>query len=185
MRTPKITIIFLAALLLIACASAAKDGFEYLGEWSNVVVSQGEDPHAYGYSLTLWKHNGQLVGFLSEYVGPTADAPIGPLQDLTFDSDSGKLSFSAKMTTGVTFSAGHKDGAPSRTLYKFSGVLSKSEVMGTLVTEDHLDNTAPTQLELGLKAQTNPNQVSSWNQKTFQEWEQFYAPILRARGPKW
>jgi hypothetical protein len=184
MRPLKLTIL-IAALLATACASPTENGFQYLGEWSNVVVSQGEDPHASGYSLQLWKHDGKPVGFLSEYVGPTADAPIGPLQDATLDSDSGKLSFNAKMTTGVTFSPGHKEGAPSRTLYKFSGVLAKSEIRGVLEKEDHLDNTAPQRLEVTLKSEARPNQDSFWKQKTFQEWEQFYFPIVQARGPKW
>ena len=182
MRT--LTIILISALLPIACASSAKDGFEYLGKWSNVTVSQGEDPHAYGYSLHLWRSNGKPVGFIYEYVGPTADPPIGPLQDVTLEP-SGKLSFTAKMTTGITFSPGHREGAPSRTLYKFNGALGKSEVKGTLDKEDHLDNTAPERFEVTLKAETKPDEDSYWNEKTYREWDEFYAPIIRARGPKW
>jgi hypothetical protein len=184
MRMLKFTLTLIAALLPIACASPTKEGFEYLGEWSNVVVSQSEDPHASGYALQLWKDDGKPVGFLSEYVGPTADPPIGPLQDVTFDPDSGKLSFAAKMTTGVTFSPGQKEGAPSRTLYKFKGVLSEGEVRGSLEKED-LDNTGPERLEVTLRSEANPSQASFWKKKTFEEWEQFYFPIIRARGPKW
>ena len=185
MQTLKTTIVLITVLIQIACASSAKDGFEYFGTWSNVVVSPGEDPHASGYSLQLWMHNGKLVGFLSEFVGPTADPPIGPLQDVTFDAASGKLSFSSKMTTGVKFSPGHKEGAPSQTLYKFEGVLSTTEIKGTLEQQDHLDNTVPVRLEVTLKAETKPGESSFWKDKYFQQWEEFYAPIIRARGPKW
>jgi hypothetical protein len=185
MRPLKIATILTAAFLTLQCqtpAPAGPAGFEYFGEWSNVVVSQSEDPHASGYSLQLWKNNGKLVGFLSEYVGPPADPPIGPLQDVTLDPDSGKLSFSAKLTTGVTFSPGHREGAP-RTLYKFNGVLSESEVKGVFEKEDHLDNTPSVRLEVTLERK--PTKDSYWNEKTFQNWEEFFAPIVRARGPKW
>ncbi len=185
MGAPKFATVFILALLLFNCQSSAKDGFEYFGGWSNVVVSQGEDPHASGYSLQLWKNDGKLVGFISEYVGPTADPPIGRLQDLTFDPNSGKLSFTAKLTTGVTFSPGHREGAPSRSLYRFDGNLSEQEIKGVLVQEDHLDNTPSVHLDVTLKRQRDAGDDSYWNQKTYNDWEEFYAPILRARGPKW
>jgi hypothetical protein len=185
MRLLKIATILTASILPVNCQTPANGGFKYFGEWSNVVVSQSEDPHASGYTLQLWKNNGKLVGFLSEFVGPPADPPIGPLQDVTLDPNSGKFSFSAKLTTGVTFSPGHRDGAPSRTLYKFDGVLSESEVKGIFEKEDHLDNTPSTRLEATLERKREPTTDSYWNQKTFREWEEFFAPIVRARGPKW
>jgi hypothetical protein len=104
---------------------------------------------------------------------------------VTLDPNSGKFSFSAKLTTGVTFSPGHRDGAPSRTLYKFDGVLSESEVKGIFEKEDNLDNTPSTRLEATLERKREPTTDSYWNQKTFREWEEFFAPIVRARGPKW
>jgi hypothetical protein len=66
----------------------------------------------------------------------------------------------------------------------FSGVLSEVEVSGTLEKQDHLDNRAPERVEVTLKRERK-SQDSYGQKKTYQEWEEFYAPILRARGPKW
>ena len=178
--------LFASSIYVPATSTTRKDGFEYFGSWSNVTVSQGEDPHAYGYTLQLWKNNGKPVGFLSEYVGPGFDPPIGPLQDVTLDTNTGKITFTAKMTTGLVFSPAHKDGTPAKSLYIFTGTLREGDVSGALEMQDRLDGGASTQTQVLLKRDNEQiSNTSFWAQKTFQEWEEYYAPIVRARGPKW
>jgi hypothetical protein len=174
--------LILSAFVALGSGRQAAGAFEYSGAWSDVVVSQGDDPHATGHSLELWKDRGTLVGFLSEYVGPVADPPIGLLQELKFDAATGALSFSARITLGVTFSAKHKEGAPSRDLYVFRGTLRDAEVRGTLEKHDRLDNRPTTTREIVLiRTERNP----FWDGKTLEDWQEFHAEILRARGPKW
>jgi hypothetical protein len=71
-----------------------------------------------------------IVGLFSEYTGPVADPPLGPIQDVTLDAISAQYSFSWK----------HQVERP---------------------------------------------QDSFWHGKTLEQWRDFYAPILRARGPQW
>ena len=171
-----------SAMLLNFRGGAVPRAFESFGSWSNVVVSTSGDPHASGYEVDLWKNNGTVVGFMFEYVGPVADPPIGPLQELKFDPQSGSLSFSAKMTTGVSYSIAHKGGAPSRELYLFTGTLRATDLSGVLERQDHLNGGSVTShVTLKGSAHTDP----FWNEKTFKEWQAFYAPILRSRGPRW
>jgi hypothetical protein len=183
---PSVSTAFLIATLwLSACASPAQQGFKYFGSWSNVMVSQGEDPHALGYTLQLWKNDGKPLGFFSEFAGPPADPPIGQFENLMLDEKTGQVSFSVKMTVGVVYSSTHKDGAPSRLLYTFKGTLQDDIVTGTLQKEDRLNGGNPSQEQVTLKRESDSSAESHWNSKTMQEWEAFYAPILQARGPRW
>ena len=174
--------LLLSVFVTLGSVRQAAGSFEYVGAWSYVVISQGEGPHATGHALELWKDQGALVGFLSEYVGPVADPPIGPLQDLKFDVTSGALSFSAKLTLGMTFSATHKEGAPSRDLYVFRGTLGDTEIRGTLEKYDRLDNQPVTTRDVVL---IRAKRTAFWDGKTVKDWQDFYAGLLRARGPKW
>ena len=110
---------------------AAKEGFEHFGSWSNVEITKSEDPHATGFELTLWRYQGKLLGYLSQYVGPIADPPIGEVENLILDEKSPRVSFTAKMSIGLVYSEEEK------------------------------------------------------KYKNYQEWKQFYAGILKSRGPKW
>lgn len=167
-------------LLVLACTATQKD-FEYIGEWSNVVVSKSEDPHADGFSLKLWRHQGKPIGFLTEYVGPPFDPPFGPLQDVTLNENSGEFAFSAKLSPGIVFLPGQPKGVPTQILYVFKGKLGDSDVTGTLERQDRLRNGVAERMEITLKRDRN----SDWSHTPFKEWEEFFAPILKARGPKW
>ncbi len=178
---PALVLLVVASGQIALSSQTPRDGFDYFGEWSAVVVSQGEDPHAYGNSLELWKNGGEIVGFLNEYVGPVADPPIGPLQDVTFDATSGRLSFAAKLSLGVTMLAGQKEFVPTHDLYMFNGTLSDQAVSGSLEKQDHLRNgAAVTRTVVWKRTKRNDSP-----KRTLTEWQIFYAPILKARGPKW
>ena len=165
----------------VLSSQAQRGGFNFLGEWSDVSVTEGDDPHAYGNALDLWKNGDDIVGVLNEYSGSVADPAIGLLQDVTLDAASGRLSFAVKMTLGATWMAGRKEFVPTRDLYMFKGSFSDQEVGGSLEKQDRLENTAPaTRVVVWKRARRDgsPNQ-------TFADWQTFYAPILKARGPKW
>jgi len=177
-------ILFLVlAIQLTSRAQTSRSGFGYFGEWSDVRMSGSADPHAQGNSLELWKDKGALVGFLSEYVGPVADPPFGPLEHIEVDAASGHLSFSVKLSLGVTNLRGQKDFVPTRDLYFFTGTLRDEDVRGSLEKQDQLRNSPSANLMVIWKRTKREN--SFWSDKTAQQWRDFYSPILRARGPQW
>lgn len=166
---------------IVLRSQTPRDGFDYLGEWSDVSVSNGEDPHAYGNSLELWQNGVEVAGLFNEFVGPVADPPVGQIQDVTFDPTSGRLSFAARLSIGVTALAGQKEVVPTRDLYVFNGTLSDQDISGSLQKQDHLRNGAAVTRTVVWK-RTRRNDSSG---RTLTEWQTFYATILETRGPKW
>lgn len=177
---------FLAAFFagLMANIAAAKDGFEHFGSWSNVELSKSEDPHATGFEVTLWRYQGKLLGYLSQYVGPTTDPPIGEVENLILDEKSGRVSFITKMSIGLVYSGDEKKWVPSKDLYLFSGIMGTDRIEGSLEREVQMGNDRVVVKEdVILKGRRGPDEF--WDSKNYQEWKQFYAGILKRRGPKW
>ena len=71
--------------------------------------------HAYGYGVELWRCERQVVGLFSFADGQDADFPTDRLAHVSFDADTGKLSFDAF------------DGA-----FHFTGLLTEKELNGQL-----------------------------------------------------
>lgn len=168
---------------LAGYAQILSGGFEYFGEWSDVSVSKSDDPHASGNVLTLWKDNGEIVGFLNEYVGPVGDAPFGPIQDVKYDANSGQFSFGVKLSRGVINLPGRNELVPTRDFYVFTGIINDQDIRGVLEEQDHIYNVNPVKRDVVWKRTEREN--SFWTGKTLQEWSDYYAPILKFRGPKW
>jgi hypothetical protein len=101
----------LSAILLLNSRSA--EDFRSIGSFANVRASRSEDPHCYGYSLELWRHDGQIVGLLDHHNGLCGDPPCEALRDVTHDRRTGRLTFSALDQ-------------------KFVGTLRRDDVVGTL-----------------------------------------------------
>src|SRR5262245_22708087 len=105
MRILSVSIGITAVLLLSLAEGLAEPGQDpgpdRLGAWSSVRVDKGEDPHASGVEIELWRKGGQVFGFMSEYNGPAADPPVGKLESIHFDETSGAISFTSKLSVGV------------------------------------------------------------------------------------
>lgn len=171
-------------LAFYARTSLAKERFRHYGSWSNVEVSESEDTHASGFKLTLWRYKGKLVGYLSQYVGPVSDPPIGRIQNLELNEDTGAISFTAKMTLGVVYSAEEKKWVPSKDLYSFAGEMKKDRIVGTF--DNHVkkgEKKGTVKEEVTLKGGLGTDEF--WDSKTYEEWKEFYAPIVKYRGPRW
>lgn len=185
MNSKLISCFFLFILLsFFARTSLAKEGFEHYGSWSNVEVSEGEDPHASGFELRLWLYNEALVGYLYQYVGPVGDPPIGRVESLKLNEDTGAISFTVKMTLGVIYSVEEKKWVPSKDFYFFVGQIKKDRIVGTF------DRIVKEGIEKGtLKKEVTLNggrrKDEFWDSKTYEEWKKFYTPIVKSRGPKW
>jgi poly(3-hydroxybutyrate) depolymerase len=151
--------------------------------FSDVQVTQGTDPHAYGIQLDLYKHDGAWVGFISEYTGSVADPPVGKLDDLQVDENTGRIAFTAKLSLGLTLSKGTRDYVPTRNLYEFTGRIDQDAVSGVLVrklADDSAGTSASDDIVLKRKARdSNASDVS------YDQWIRTWNEILKARGPKW
>jgi hypothetical protein len=151
--------------------------------WSDIKVSEGEDPHAYGVKVEIWKHNGELTGFLSEYMGPVADPPVGKLEKIVFDEGTGQISFETKLSTGVTLDS---TGTPVRVrdLYLFNGTIEGDSLRGTLrrtrVAQDAAVPAPPASEEI-VVLRAEPNDEP----RPFEEWLAGWSQILQIRGPGW
>lgn len=166
-----------AALALLGASSSPPP----IGAWSNVEVSKGEDPHASGIEVDIRKHNGELVGFLLEYVGPVADPPVGKLESIRIDENTGSISFASKLSVGVVPAAQGNAWIPSRNLYEFKGVIGKGGMTGTLrrkfVQEDGTEMAYEESVTLTAKSTADDEPTAEW----LKRWN----GVLKMRGPKW
>ncbi len=175
---------FLLMILLSVQPVKTDSSFNNIGTWSNVVVSKSEDPHASGYVLQLWRHDGEIVGFLSNYVGPVADPPFGKLENIVFDDSTGEISFTVKMSIGMIHSRSEDKWVPSKDLFRFNGKLKNHQIVGNLEHRMvNIEKHRPVTEEIILTGEKEPDPF--WKDKSYAEWEKFYEPILKYRGPKW
>ena len=151
-----------------------------IGSFSNI---RATEDHAYGFSLRLWRADDCVFGLLTSTLGLQADMPIGLLQDITFDARSGRLSFSAKLTMGVTSVKGSKDFVPTRDVYEFDGQLTGGTVAGVMrhTVQDHA-NVPPERADVVLATDKAASLPAA---RTYGEWRHQWGPVLKLRGPKW
>jgi hypothetical protein len=150
-------------------------------EWADVKISQGEDPHAYGINIQLFKHDASWSGFISEFVGSGFDPPSGRLNDLQVDENAGAISFSAKLSVGVVQLPGNKEWTPAKNLYEFKGSINKDSISGSLIRKRIDDAISPQNENVVLKRKdpdANATGVS------YEQWNKTWEQILKARGPK-
>jgi hypothetical protein len=83
---------------------------------------RGEGERVYGYSLQLWSWGRELIGVMGYWRDRTGRPPLGILTEVQFDPETGKISFKAKLTTGLHSCPEHP-GVPSHDLLSFQGYL--------------------------------------------------------------
>lgn len=162
-----------------------------IGEFSNVRFTE---EHAYGYMVDLWRDGDSVVGLFFASEGLQGDTPTGMLENVKFNSRTGALSFTAKLTMGVTLLPGGGQ-EPSRDLFEFSGTLKVGEirlapagyvegvVTGTLKRSDPRQPARPASREsIQLKMQPQADLLPG---NTYAEWKRQVDEILKRRGPKW
>ena len=156
---------------------------ELLGAWSNVKVSHGDDPHASGIEVEVWRHKGQLYGFMSEYVGPVADPPAGRLDALRVDEKAGTISFTAKLSVGVAPAAGGNAWLPTKNVYEFRGAIAASGMTGMLRRKSIQED--GTELAYEESIHLKPEGADRTPDTTFDAWSKRWNEALGKRGPKW
>lgn len=177
----------IASLLLAATASmAAPDpapapASRLVGAWSNVTISKGDDPHASGIEIEIWEENGKHQGFISEYVGPVSDPPVGKLDAIQLDRSSGSIAFTAKLSVGVSPAAGGNAWVPTHNLYEFKGTLSARAITGVLRRKSLQDDGTGLAYDESLTLSAKSRQPA----ESFEQWSKRWDDAIKARGPKW
>lgn len=152
-----------------------------VGEFTNI-ESDGE--HEWGYSVQIWRQGDKIYGLISgqstsRLIG---DSPTGLLEKVNYDSKSGKLSFTAKLTLGL-FAGEH-----SRDVYEFNGMLTKKKLVGDLLATNELcPDKCPENHKLSLpRSKELSSEMEEFNTyKSYAEWKEYADKILSFRGPDW
>ncbi|MBI3563021.1 MAG: hypothetical protein HY080_15025 [Gammaproteobacteria bacterium] len=151
----------------------------FVGSFSNYHYTQ---EHQYGSQIVLWQYKNTVVGLFYQAEGLAGDTPRGMIENVQLQPRSGRLTFQAKLTTGIHSCKVHNN-VPSQDLFVFSGVLRRATLTGTLrhrdmLHEENKDRDIKVSLRHDLQA---PYQ--SFN--SLDAWQQHYAEELKQYGPKW
>ena len=118
----KINCLFLVALILAFASTGfaqtnknqvpaqTANTVKRLGVFTHMKFSQ---EHQSGYSVELWQEKDRLFGYFLSAQGLTGDTPTGLLEDVMFDAKTGKLSFRARLSTGMTVNKNNEE-VPTR-----------------------------------------------------------------------
>lgn len=186
MSTPR-SVMFAQLVIAVAAVSALSAApSPPAGAWSNVKISTGDDPHASGIEVEIREHDGALVGFLAEYVGPVADPPVGKLESIRFDEKTGFITFTSKLSVGVAPAAAGGAWVPSKNAYEFKGAIGKTGLTGTLrrksVQEDGTELAYEENVMLKTKADAGGDNTPT---ESFEDWMKRWTEALKNRGPRW
>jgi hypothetical protein len=136
------------------------------------------DEHQYGYSVEIWRRGDTVFGIFLAAVGLQGDTPTGLLEDVRFDSRSGRLAFRARLTTGTVRERGSDRNA--KDLFEFEGVLRGQTVAGTLKHTESGKQVSLQHVRLRKQKVSDPFQPARYN-----EWQSWAEEILKTRGPRW
>ena len=87
------------------------------------------------------------------------------------------------MSVGMQYSEKIKDWIPSRNLYCFEGTFRNDVI--ELIVEKYDGKMEKKINEEKIILKRRDEGTSFWNNMSYEEFEEFYAPIFKARGPKW
>jgi hypothetical protein len=127
------------ALLLLCLGSAINSAgaggtspdADVIGTFSNM---RATTEHQYGYQVQLLRQGNKFFGLFSVAGGLIGDTPYGVIEDLKFDGQTGKLTFSAKMPWrgDCASESGERFTGCSVELYQFRGTWRNDKMTGTL-----------------------------------------------------
>jgi hypothetical protein len=179
----------LAFSILVSCIFVAadapetqqKDEIRAIGCFTNV---QSEGEHDNGYSVQLWSRGRAIIGLINYFCGLEGDLPIGLLTEVQYDSLTGKLSFKAKLTSGLHYCSVHKN-VPSHDLLSFQGFLKADSLEGKIVLEDQLDSPPGVVDKRDDFLMRRDNDFLLENYASYEIWWKNWEPVFKRRGPKW
>ena len=170
-----------AALPPNACAKISPTApVAEIGAFSNMRYTE---EHAYGETVLLWRAGNCIFGLFESAQGLAGDTPIGELQDVTHNPNTGALQFSAKLTIGIIAGLTSATREPSRDLFKFNGTLGPARLIGGLIHATQLDPKPPARTII-LTADAKDADFMHGS-ATYGAWREKWEPIVKRRGPKW
>lgn len=156
-----------------------------IGAFSNMRYTE---EHAYGYIVELWRAEDCLFGLFFSSSGLVGDTPTGRIENISYDQNTRNISFDARLTMGVIPASATPSSPwiPSKDAYKFSGILGKDSLDGTLSHEilNYPRKQIPSSEKLSLPL-TADETIGMSDFHTFAEWETYAESLLHRRGPKW
>jgi hypothetical protein len=181
-RALKLSLLFACLFAPMAVPKPEQQGtIKAIGCFANV-RSDGE--HADGFSVRLWLRGGEIIGLIDYHRGLMGDPPMGILTDVRFESSTGKLSFKAKLSSGLHSCRNHKS-VPSHDLLSFQGFLRSDRMEGNILVEDQLDS-PPTIVDTrqNFPMRKDDDCISESYENT-DAWWLYWKPIYKVRGPRW
>lgn len=177
----KYVLVLLSVILLSVFVQAApSQKITSLGAFSNFRFTE---EHQYGAGVQLWQEGTSVFGLFHYSQGLIGDTPTGTLDKVTFNSKTGHLVFTAKLTLGQHFCNIHKNGVHSQNIFYFDGVLTNKSLSGKLKIADNLhQDRTPIEKNIALNKTKNWFVTQSQNRE---QWEKAIKDILKFRGPKW
>jgi hypothetical protein len=151
-----------------------------IGAFSNMSYTE---EHQYGEAVLLWRSGNCIFGLFESAEGLQGDTPIGELQDVTYNPNTGALKFAAKLTVGVIAGPGWPTPQPSRDMFTFDGTLGPGRLTGALIRVTQLDPT-PRARKIVLTASRSDAEFMRGS-ATYGAWREKWEPNLKRRGPKW
>jgi len=144
-------------------------------------VSSGDSR---GYAVQLWAWNSQIIGLVEYRSDHGKRPPQGMFTEAQYDPGTGKISFEARMTTGLHSCQRHRN-VPSHDVLSFHGFLKEDRLEGNLELVNQLDSPPVTldrleNLALSLDAGCRPMTFEG-----YEVWHWYLEPEYSARGPKW
>lgn len=180
----KIKVLFLTVFLLATTSfsfAQTTGSVKKLGVFTNMKFTQ---EHQYGYSVELWQEQDRIFGFFLSSQGLIGDTPTGLLEDVRFDSKTGKLEFRARLSNGSTFDKNNQQ-IPTRDVYRFKGFLKGQKLAGVLEHTDALSQ-SPVSKKANVSLQKSKSESAAMSKaKSYDEWKTEADEILNLRGPKW
>jgi hypothetical protein len=162
-------------------AKQSNQSVKKLGVFTNMRFTA---EHQYGYSVELWQEKNRVFGLFLSSEGLIGDTPTGLLEDAALDSKTGRLTFRARLSMGMTFDKNNKE-VPTRDVFQFEGVLKNRHLIGTLTHTD--DSTGPaTNSKKKISLVLSKSETAAMNPaQSYDEWKKAADEILALRGPKW
>lgn len=183
----RLTKLLIAIVFLTFCGAAAgraqtsEPPVKALGTFMRI-TSDGE--HDYGYDVELWRQGERIFGLISAHDGLIGDPPTGLLENVQFNPQTRKFSFTAKMSLGVNLDKDYKS-IPTREVFEFEGFLTTARLVGNLVINDKSPgDKSREKKKLNLPRSKSESRTMD-EYKTFAEWKAWADFILDIRGPKW
>jgi hypothetical protein len=151
-----------------------------IGEFANF---RSTEEHTYRCDVELWRDGDSVIGLFFAAEGRNEDMPAGMLENVRFDSRTGALSFTAKLTIAGAIDLPGLRQEPSRDLFEFSGTLKPTVLSGTLKRSDLRQPFRPSSRERIHLRKRSPD--GAFPAGSYAEWKRIADLILKARGPKW